>query len=395
MKPANRPRIVFSASQLRTYGASALMSLGNEDQRGCPRQYRMKYVEQVQVPERRSVFAEFGTVVHETLDLMEQEDMGPEEALKRCWSPELPETMFTEASEDLRRWLDRGGPITKHGTIDTELNLEAVLYEDEDFGTVYYRGIIDWLGVDLNDGNVLHCVDFKTNRQPPRREDLPGDVQLKSYTWLVQQNWLQWMNPGDAVRVVTHLDAIKYRDVETVYSAADLEEWQAWAEAAARKILRDDGGDPYLNPGCSWCPYKTDCPVIEGLPQVGTTIAEREIGMSVDAMEAWRVEASNTVKTLTVRVKEIDERLKEAAVENGGSIRAGQFNYVLGDTKATDIDLAQLHEVTGVDFYALVKSSRSAIDAYARRNPDLAAIVKACAEYVPGTPSVKREKAVS
>lgn len=145
-------------SRLRAYGA------GPEHDRflGCPAQYRAKYVEQSihELPQPGGP-REFGSALHEALFHMEQEMTGPEDALRAVWKPHIPLERWDEAVALLNGYLDRGGPMAKYGTLAVEIPLFAVLYEDEDFGPIYFGGIIDWLGLDVQQAQVVHLSDYK------------------------------------------------------------------------------------------------------------------------------------------------------------------------------------------------------------------------------------------
>src|SRR4051794_1231366 len=169
----------LSASQIRTYGAGSFRLDGYENPKGCPRQYRKKYVERVRPFEQTSMPLSYGTAIHQALQVMENEAVGPHEALERVWPADLDMTSWAEAVKDLDAYLERGGPMNLYATIANEIELSAVLYVDEEFGPVAYRGFIDWLGIDTEDPGLLHVVDYKTNRFPPSNDAVAGDVQLK------------------------------------------------------------------------------------------------------------------------------------------------------------------------------------------------------------------------
>lgn len=168
-------------SRLRRYGAAP----EHDRFRGCPAQYRAVYVTcacghdrdhhlpscadcdcdrwRSSVPKivQPNNPAEFGGAVHAALFHMEEHAVGPEEALQHVWSEHLDVEAFTEATELLNKYLTRGGPMTRYSTLAVEIELTALLYEDEDFGPVYFSGVIDWLGLDINEAQVVHHVDYK------------------------------------------------------------------------------------------------------------------------------------------------------------------------------------------------------------------------------------------
>ena len=212
-------------------------------------------------------------------------------------------------------------------------------------------------------------VDYKTNRTPPKVADLAGDVQLKSYAWLVRENYRKWMKSKPSI--VVHLDAIKFHDVSVRYSDDELDEWQAWAEAVARTILRDDKGKPQLNEGCAWCPIRNDCPVMLGLPEVGKTVAEAEFGQSADDMWQWRRKAALVAKVLGNRIKEVDDTLEQAVVEAGGLLQFADQEWFVAQQWENTVDVRGPYERIGDQAFDVLKTSKTAVEKWRKQNaPD-------------------------
>lgn len=388
--PSGFPTV--SATQLRTYGAGGFRLAEQEEARGCPRQYHAKYVEH-RVREERPYELEYGGFFHRVLYLLEAGDLTPDEALERAFPADADPAMFVEARKDLTAYLERGAsPTDRFATIAVETELDAELYVDETYGPVHYRGFIDWLGVDPNLPGVLHVVDYKTNRHPPHVEDVRGDVQMKGYHWLVARNARRFGFSGTP-RIVTHLDAVKFREVEVTYRDEDIDDWHGWAVAVVRKILRDETATPALNPGCGWCPVKDDCPEFQALPATaaGMAVGVKEIVDPV-ARLAWR-DAANGVRLLLEKaVKGIDKEFKEQAAVLGQVI-VGDQQFAVQEAWETQIDLRDLHRAMGDAFYDVVATSKTKIEgATADWSPSDAAAARACIVNVPAGTKVTRTK---
>lgn len=380
---------------LRTYGAGGFRLTMQEEMRGCPALYRAKYVDyRVPAGEERWQLS-YGTAIHRALYLMEERAIGPEEALEQAWPADLPIELWKEAKADLNRYLERGGPMNRFGTIAVEQHLEALLYEDDEYGPVFFGGTIDWMGIDTEEPWVLHVVDYKTNRFPPSREDVKGDVQLMGYDWLVRQHWERYMGDAFQPQVVVHLDAIKYRDVEWRFGEVDLEDWQAWASAIARRILRDEEADPKLNPGCSWCPIKLDCKAFRKLPGLGTTVAEKRAVTRIEQLWEWRCEAAATKKALDAGIEEVDAMLKGKAEADGEFVIGDRRWYVDVDWKK-EWDLQKLQALLGDRFYDVISVGIGKLDALKESlDPELADAVEHCVTKEPTGKRVKNEKVKS
>lgn len=348
-------------SHIRAYGGAGMVLNGEDDLRGCPRQYKAKYVER-RVTEGEQVNLLYGQALHQALYRMEEDMVGPEDALASAWPAQLPIEQWTEAKADLDAYLERGGPMATYGTIDVEVELYAKLYDDEEHGEVWFGGRLDWLGIDVTAPQVLHLVDYKTNRFPPSRDSVKNDVQLIGYDWLVRQNWSRIMGDG-APNVVVHLDAIKWYDVEDVHSLEQLEEWRDWASAIARRILRDEEGRPQLNPGCSWCPVKLDCPEFGKLPELGKSLdAKRaQASQSLEQLVAWQDEAKETRKALDAGIEEVNRAVESEAHALGGQLRVGDSVFEVKERGVNVCDNRRAHEILGDSFYDVANVSKAAV----------------------------------
>lgn len=383
---------LLSHQRIVTYGAGGLSLWEGQEVGGCPAQYRARYEDgKVQMFERSAHMA-YGSTIHSALHAMEEEAIGPEEALERVWAPELPMERMREAKNDLEKYLSRGGPMAIFGTLAVELNLHALLYEDEDFGPVHYGGYVDWLGVDVQNPATLHLVDYKSGWAIPSREDVMGNVQLMGYDYLVRKNWRR-LGMSGRPDVVCHIDAIKWRDVEVKFSDHQIEDWRDWAAAIARKILRDDDAKPVLNPGCGWCPIKLDCKQFRRLPGLGSGLMEKRAVAHLDQLVKWREEAKMTIKHLKAAIEEIDAAVEERVALEGEFV-AGPVRYFADTAWEDSLDRLSLLGVIGEREYALLAApSKKALDRWLEgRSEEVRAAVKACYERVPRGRRIKAQK---
>lgn len=380
--PNGKPTL--SASQFRTYGTGSFSLEETELPKGCPRKYWAKYVERAEVKEEFSYPLQYGSLFHKILQHMDEDQMDPDEALAAAFDPSLPYEMWQEARADLDGYLARGSvPWDRFATLGTELDLTMHLYDDEEFGPTYYRGFIDWVGVDPEQPSVIHMVDYKTNRSPAKASDLDGDVQCLGYNGLILANADMFVQAGSP-RVVTHLDLVKFRDVEVAYSRQAVDEWKDWAIAMARKIWRDEEHEPVLNTMCSSCPIRYDCPAYEGMPMEAQALAGQLAGLQdPEARYAWRERANQLRLTLEKSVKAVDEEFKAYAVQHGELIVGGK-RFAQELEYGNQIDLRRLHQLTGDQFYSIAGASKTALEKFAKSvDPSLGAEVMACLSRVP------------
>lgn len=388
--PNGHPTV--SASQLRTYGAGGFTLDDQEAQKGCPRLYNAKYVERV-VPDESSYELDYGRFFHDVLFRMEEDGLTPDEALLEAFPANGTPEMMAEARADLTAYLERGAsPVDRFTTIAVESELDALLYVDDVYGPVYYRGFIDWLGLDSAFMSTIHVVDYKTNRQPPSFDQVAGDVQLKGYDWLVMQN-AERMGITSTPDVIVHLDAVKWNEIEVRFTREEIESWQDWAIALVRKILRDDEAKPVVNPGCGYCPIKDTCPAFADLPAVAHRLADSVVGLTEDDSKVqWR-DAANSVRLLLEKaVKQIDGDLKARATRDGILV-IGDHQWERVPEWKDVYDLRALHRAIGNDFYGVINPVKSRIESVTKDwDTHAIAAVNAAIERQPSGTTVKRTK---
>lgn len=357
--PSGYPTL--SPTQLRAYGAGGFRLSEQELPRGCPRQYKAKYVEK-RVPPQSSYELDHGRYVHLALYLMEEQGLTPDEALVAALPAGSTPESFAEARSDIDAYMERGAsPTDRFATLGVELDLDAELYVDEEFGPVRIRAIIDWIGTDPDEPGVLHVVDYKTNRAPVSTADVRGDVQLKIQHFVAAQ-WARSIGIENP-RIVMHLDLIKFREVEAVFTEADIAAFRDWAEAVARAILRDGEALPVLNPNCDLCPVRGDCPAYEGLPAAAQGMLTGLAGITDDRERmAWRESANKVRLLLDKAVKAIDAEFKARAMTDG-VVPLGPVEFARVEDWTEQVDLVSLHQAMGPAFYDVVSTTRNKVAA--------------------------------
>lgn len=388
-------RPIFSISQFRVYGAANLTLDQHEQPRGCPQQYRRRYVDKDVPGQERSVWAAMGSTVHAALHHMESHDTGPEEALAVVWDPQLPAEKFEELKNMLLSYLDRGGPMNRYATLDHELDLIVQLYEDDDFGPVMFRVIIDWIGLDVQDQELLHIVDYKSGFELPTRESVRRSVQLKGYDWVIRRPeiWDRWM-PHRSPRTVVHLDALRWKDIAVRFTAEELEDWHTWAVAVARQMLRDKTWEPFLNAGCGVCPVNHDCQVWQALPGTASTVAMRRTGDTADQLYARLKELQQVAKPLSDAVKDATERLEKLVLAEGDLEFDDGGTWAKGTSWGNETDWPELHELIGPRVWdAAGDGSKAAVDrATSGLDESTRSRARALVKRVPTGTAVKKAK---
>lgn len=361
-------RMMLSASQFRTYGTGAFSVAFEEKPKGCPRKYYHKYVLDKQMADEEGYPLIYGKLWHSIMHLMDEEGLTPDEALEKAFSPEMPVDAWNEARADLQTYLSRGSsPSDRFHGVAMEIELEALLYVDEVYGEVWYRGFLDWIGLDPEFPHIIHSVDYKTNRQPASRKQLDGDVQLKGYHWLIEENANRFTE-GRKPTIVTHLDIIKHSDLEVTYSRSDIEDWHSWAVAMARKILRDNEHEPITNTWCSSCPVRDTCPAFEGLPMEATAMEKELVGLeSLEAKLEWADRANTVRLSLEKAVKAVKEDIEKKVRGQKDPLSVGPSTFMVAPDLKKLIDLRRLHGVLGNEgLYSVCSTSETKLKEYTK-----------------------------
>jgi len=251
---------VFSNSRLNAY-------------ENCPLQYRLRYIDQVEVPRRESVEAFLGKRVHEALEFLYR-------SLESGWRPSVTDIVahyreawereWTDAihvvragetvagykrigEECLTRYYRRHEPFDRGRTVDVEMLVSYSLDPDRD---LHIQGYIDRL-VDLGGGNYeIH--DYKTARRLPTQDKLNEDRQLALY----QIGVMQRFPDVRSVKLVWHYLAHD-KMLESTRSPEDLRTLRRKVITLVEVIERATAAGRLparVTPLCSWCEYKPVCP---------------------------------------------------------------------------------------------------------------------------------------
>lgn len=242
----------------------------------CPRAYKFKYIERVEVERRRNIYGFLGSVVHETLERFHDDmERNEKRSLKgvvklffELWSEnwcediEIPHTDRTpehfkeKGVKCVERYYEKHAPFEGERTLGTELHVHPTIEAD---GREYsFQGLIDRLARDREGRYIIH--DYKTSKYLPSRSDLMKDRQLPLYQIGVQQRYAN----SEGVEVVWHylrhgksfrvefgeedLDAVRSDIVDLIgriEEARDRDDFPT---------MRDDGAY------CDYCDYQELCP---------------------------------------------------------------------------------------------------------------------------------------
>ncbi len=317
----NRTMPVYSNSRLKLFEQ-------------CPRAYRYKYIDKVDVEEVRNAYAFLGSRVHETLELL-HEDLknGKRNSLEdllnyynfrwqREWDSDirLPGEDYSQehfkkvGKECIENYYDNHEPFDLTRTVDTELRLyPEVKAKDREYT---FLGFIDRLALTSDDRYEIH--DYKTSKNLPSRQDLEDDRQLALYQLGVQQEYPE----AEEVELVWHY--VRFgKDVRITHSEDEIADIKEELLDLIGEIERSKNENEFPTARgdgarCDWCDFKRLCPEwshlyeTEDLPQ-NEFLSEEGVEL-VDKLASVEGKLERLEEERS-ELKEEKEKLKEAILK--------------------------------------------------------------------------------
>ena len=239
----------------------------------CPMQYRLRYVDLIDVERRETVESFLGRRVHETLQylydrhsdgalLTEQELLTHlDDAWDREWHDQVQlvraDAKVADYRETARRcvanYYRANHPFDQGHTVATEM---AVIFPLDGARDVQIKGYIDRL-VRLAPG-FYEIHDYKTSRRLPTQAEIDRDRQLGLYQMAVNR----MMPDVRAVRLVWHYLA-HGRRLRSQRTPEALEQLRGATLSLIERVeeaTRRDDFPAVRSRLCGWCDYRSVCP---------------------------------------------------------------------------------------------------------------------------------------
>ena len=100
------PGMSLRQSHVAAYGAGSLELIPGADEPGCPALYHHRYEQTLPFDEGDlSMPLSYGRTIHKAIELMEDEGLSPDDALRRCWPVSLNPDRYEEALIDRAKQL--------------------------------------------------------------------------------------------------------------------------------------------------------------------------------------------------------------------------------------------------------------------------------------------------
>ena len=311
--------VIYSHSRLGTF-------------QQCKYKYKLQYIDRIRVDVSDTIETFMGGLVHkaleklytdlghEKLDTKEEIQEFFEEQWRKTWVDEIiiAKKEYTQGNYKdmgkrfLSEYYDHYKPFNQIKTIDIETQ---DIFKLENGNSYYIR--IDRLSRDSDD-NYYVC-DYKTNRKLKEQEELDEDRQLAMYSLWVKHKFPDAKNVKLIWYFLAHdKEMLSERsDEQLLLLKKDIENLIETIEATREFPVN-------VTPLCGWCLYKEMCPAWKHeLELEEKTEQEYTEDEGVGLVNEY-AELSQTKKTASKRLEEIEEQLIKFA-------RQKNINVIFGE----------------------------------------------------------------
>jgi putative RecB family exonuclease len=247
----------YSHSRLETY-------------RNCPRQYKLQYIDKVEIEETESVEAFLGGRVHETLEKvykdvrmtklpsLDEVIAHYETIWDKNWHDgvNIVRTDYTaEHYRELGRrclaeYYEKHHPFDESRTISVE---HLVFFPLDEAKHYWIRGVIDRLSIAKDGAYEIH--DYKTSGRLPTQDDVDSDRQLALYHIALERMWPDVKD----IDLVWHY-LVFGKEMRSRRTARQLRNLKEEVMDLIRTVENEKDFRPRESALCDWCAYPEYCP---------------------------------------------------------------------------------------------------------------------------------------
>lgn len=205
----------------------------------CKKQYKLKYLDKIQMPQPHSDDLQFGHWIHKVLEIYNPDENNKKEIVKLASDYDIRGKDYRSAMpQTLKNAVDFTKKYWKY-TRETEENVE---YADDELSI---RGVVD-LRMEQKD-NLL-VVDYKSSRSPNAQRH---EYQMKMYCLMLSK--IYDMRP-ESIRVMIYYPRIDMYDrYQFTSGEISLFESELKRDIAEIEITQDFPASPGYH--CRWCPF--------------------------------------------------------------------------------------------------------------------------------------------
>jgi putative RecB family exonuclease len=252
-------------AEVPTYSHSRLESYQN-----CPRQYKLQYIDKVEIEETKTIEAFLGGVVHQALEKLYRDVLmtrlpALEDVIaqyEKLWDENYHEGVHIVnadyTAEDYREVGRRclAGYYRRHCPFDSSktIALEHLVFSPLDEGQQYWiRGVVDRIAVAKDGTYEIH--DYKTSGRLKTQPEADQDRQLALYLLALERMWPDVKN----VDLVWHY-LVFDTEIRSRRTPEALRTLRQDVVSMIDEIEADAEFRPHEGVLCPWCPYQEFCP---------------------------------------------------------------------------------------------------------------------------------------
>jgi putative RecB family exonuclease len=316
----------YSHSRLETY-------------ENCPRQYKLQYLDKVEIEETESVEAFLGARVHDALEKL-YKDVGMtklpsvEEVVSdfdRLWDENWHQGVNIVRSEYtaenyrelgrkyLTEYYRQHHPFDQSRTIALERLVFFPLDEEKQY---WIRGVIDRLAVAPDGTYEIH--DYKTSGRLKTQEEIDKDRQLALYHIALARMW----DDVEDVDLVWHYLAFG-KELRSRRSPDQLETLKQEVMDLIRIIEADQDFRPRETALCDWCPYPEYCPAKRHGVLTAGLAASKYLGEPGVSLVNRYADLDRKKNQVEKEMADVREALIQYARDNQVEVIRGSDNRVL------------------------------------------------------------------
>jgi len=313
----------------------------------CPLSYKLHYLEKKQA--EPGIPLRFGKVIHAVLEnligeVLADERTGPlseQRAIdlyREAWTADglSAISVFEEGLQILRDFVADEGVVDHRDVLAVEKEFRLSV------GPFTVLGFID--RVNWIDDETVEVVDYKTNRQLFRREEVDSSLQLSLYHVAARQLWPWAKNVKLTFQMLRHgIRQQTSRSPQQLENALTCVETLGFQTETAREF------PARLNTNCIYCDHRTHCPAYAEALQGRPHLVCEDI-RDLEAVAKEREQVARLAKILYARKDELEGVLKTHLKERDelllGGVRYRMFNTTSHEYQL-DPTVAVLSEATG------------------------------------------------
>lgn len=368
-----------------------------------PERFALFPGEKDEPPEHEGYYSAYGHASHEAIEVLEQTQCSPAEAVEAIWSRYqhfLEPEDVARLEIDCEVHLDRA--VTGFRLIGTEVEIRVPLFIHEGV-QIYFRGRVDELYQHIQNPGYWMSRDTKTARWPKKEGEVHKDPQQWSYNWGLHEFF------PEIETLVQIYDQLRFGAIPTRKSPEQRQQIKRWLILQVKAMLADGVLKPTKNDMCHWCPLMMDCRVTHlsadyWVNRLAAMAPEKKDGRKIIVQLVKEHDGFDIYTDILPHVKNAQKVMERFIETVEGDLKAmpserrAEFGYDLArprnlDSWDTEAKRQLVDELGTETFIQLVRLTKKEIEEFFGADSDETKRIFAMASKKQTAPSLKRRKA--